>query len=200
MKFSEGEKMRKKIKKIGKMMILSLTTIILAISCISVLNANEESQMTKSHIECANLFNVLNSESALKKGIQGYIEIKYSSLDTKNLELQKGNFIQIDLYVIYNAHNKNKLTTIVNIDPASENGLSIEKQLGKSGETICLNDLVTYEPSGEVVLTSGKPTIIKMTIASPSEIADVELPIGPVGMTADVPIIHRDGGLKINVQ
>jgi hypothetical protein len=172
--------------------------IVFLVSYIGALNANKDSQTIGQNIESTTLNDILDPELALNKGIDGYVTIEYATKG-ESIEINKGNPTTIELLLTYITHSEKQQTTTISIDPDSAVGLTIEKQLNKSGQTIRLNDFVSYDPQGQVVLTSGKTEVIKMIINMPSETPDVQIPIGPVGITAKVPIIHRGGGLRINV-
>ena len=182
-----------------KVMVLVLLTLGTLFAFRSYqISAISESQ-TVNKLESTSIFDLKNSKIALQKGISGYISIKFDKESYKEITLNKGTSRVIDINLLYTSYDENKESTIIEIDPSSGLGLSIEKQLGKSGETISLNNLITYEPSGKVTLISGEIKTIRMTVLIPQNISDFKIPLGPVGITAEVPIINYGEGI-LNVK
>lgn len=64
--------------------------------------------------------------------------------------------------------------------------LTIEVPYGN--RLLCLNDLVSYEPSGTVKVKANQILEVKMIIKVPADYPHVSFPLGAVGVTSNVPI------------
>ncbi len=133
---------------------------------------------------------VMNPEIAKKYNISGYIEIT-----SANGSILRGNNSTVTFYLHFVSHNPNVRETKVRIDPKGD-GLAITQiYLDDKGERkeLRLNDFVKYEPQGVITIKDGETIAVKMTIRIPKLKASYipEFPVGPVGISADVPIIVK---------
>lgn len=132
---------------------------------------------------------VMNPEIAKKYDISGYIEIT-----SANSSILKGN-TTVTYYLHFVSHDPNVKETKVKIDPKGD-GLAITQvYLDEKGERkeFTLNDFVHYEPQGVITIKDGETKAVKMTIRIPKLKASYipEFPVGPIGISAGVPIIDR---------
>jgi len=133
-------------------------------------------------------------EIAGKYGIDGYIDVTLAKGTSKILSIERGGQMSVTLLLKFVSHNPNVTEVTIDVNPENPAGLFIEQEyvlLNEKGEiydrgTINVNKLVTYEPSGEIVIRAGETVAITLTVAIPDDYPEgVDFPIDAVGIIAD---------------
>jgi hypothetical protein len=137
---------------------------------------------------------VRNPDVALKYGIQGYIEITTAPGTPNRLNLTGVEELNITLQLHFVSHKPEFTETVVNLNPKSKYGLTIEQCLGDGRGSVKLNDYVKYSPSGRIVLKASQILFVTMTLRAPEDYPGISIPLGAVGITADIPIIRKVSG------
>jgi len=127
---------------------------------------------------------------ALKYGIRGYIEITSEAGTPKSVTITRGKETNITIFLHFVSHTPDFTETEVVIDPNREEGYIIERSLGPGKGTIKLNDYVSYDPIGRILLKANQTLSVIMTIRVPVNFPSISMPLRAVGITADVPILH----------
>jgi hypothetical protein len=125
---------------------------------------------------------IRNPEIALKYGVTGYFEITYPSDSPSTLFIDKGGEINIDILLRFVSHTSEVTETQVNIDPNNPLGLRIEQ-----GDVI-FNELVSYNPSGNITIKAGETVPVIMTIRIPEDLPWYidKIPLGGMGIEASI--------------
>ena len=125
---------------------------------------------------------IRNPEIALKYGVTGYFEITYPSDSPSHLFVDKGGEINIDILLRFVSHTSEVTATQVNIDPNNPLGLRIEQ-----GDVI-FNELVSYNPSGNITIKAGETVPVIMTIRIPEDLPWYidKIPLGGMGIEASI--------------
>jgi hypothetical protein len=129
----------------------------------------------------------LDSETAAKCGITGYLLLDVAPGTPKEL-CASGGKVSITLILKFVSFRKDVTETKVIFDSRGS-GLKIE--VPYEDRLLCLNDLVSYEPSGTVIVKIDQILQVKMIISVPTDYPHVSFPLGAVGVTSDVPISDR---------
>ena len=125
---------------------------------------------------------IRNPEIALKYGVTGYFEITYPSDSPSTLFIDKGGEINIDILLRFVSHTSEVTEVQVNIDPNNPLGLRIEQ-----GDVI-FNELVSYNPSGNITIKAGETVPVIMTIRIPEDLPWYidKIPLGGMGIEASI--------------
>ncbi len=130
---------------------------------------------------------ITDPQIAPKYGINGYLHIS-NSPETPS-ELTLGEYEQCLVFLLRFVSFSPEVTeTQVTLDP-SGSGLSIE-QVCKTG-TFKVNDLISYNVSKTITIKAGETIPVALILHKPpANFAGwVSFPAGPVGISANVPII-----------
>jgi len=133
---------------------------------------------------------IKDPKTALKYGIRGYIEITSETGTPKSVTITRGKETNITILLHFVSHAPDFTETEVVIDPNREEGYTVELSLGPDKGTIKLNDYVSYDPSGRILLKANQTLPVIMTITVPVNFPSISMPLRAVGITADVPILH----------
>ncbi len=171
-------------------MLLLLVAVAVVAIAYEMAGEEKKKQVEFKSIPALTDMEIMNPEIAKKHNISGYIEIT-----SANSSILKGNNTTVTFYLHFVSHNPNVRETKVRIDPKGD-GLAITQvYLDEKGERkkFTLNDFVKYEPQGVITIKDGETIAVKMTIRIPKLKASYipEFPVGPVGISADVPVIDR---------
>lgn len=141
---------------------------------------------------------IRNPEIALKYGISGYLEITLAPDSPRSLSIRRGGEASVTILLHFVSHVPGDTAIEVNIDPNGP-GLMIEQTYvteDASGNivsrgTINTNKLVSYHPSGRIMLKSGETLPVTLTIRIPADLptGGLQFPLGAVGIMAKVPIL-----------
>ncbi len=147
-------------------------------------------------------FIVLDPETAGKYGVKGLILITLApgthspgtpSETPASLTIERGQELNITIQLHFYSYKPDFNETVVKLNPKGRWGLSILKR-AEDGSEVTLNDYVIYTPSGRVTLKANQTLPVTMTIRMPKELSRVNIALGAVGISADVPIISRVWG------
>jgi len=142
-----------------------------------------------THIE------IRDPETALKYGVTGYLEITYPSDSPSLLFIDRGGEININILLHFVSHTPEVTEVQVNIDPRDSWGLEIEI------EGVKLNDFVSYHPSGSISIKAGEAIPVIMSIRIPADFpSSIEaIPLGGMGISANVPVIDELGEKEVAI-
>jgi len=140
-------------------------------------------------VPCLTGMEIRDPEIALKYGVTGYLEITYPSDSPSLLFIDRGGEININILLHFVSHTPEVTEAQVNIDPKSPWGLRIEQ-----GDVI-FNELVSYNLSGNISIKAGETITVMMSIRIPENFPSYieAIPLGAMGITANVPIICACG-------
>ena len=139
---------------------------------------------------------IRDPETALKYGITGYLEITYHPDFPSHLVVDRGGAINITVLLHFVSHTPEVTETQVNIDPQSPWGLKIVQ-----GDVV-FNELVSYNPSGNMTIKAGETIPVIMTISVPEDLPRYidKIPLGSMGIDANVGIICELGVKELIVR
>jgi hypothetical protein len=135
---------------------------------------------------------IRDREIALKYGVTGYLEITYPSDSPSTLFIDKGGEINIDILLHFVSHTPEVTVTHVNIDPSNPLGYRIEQ-----GDVV-FNELVSYNPSGNITIKAGETVPVIMTVRIPEALPWYidKIPLGAMGIEASIHITISELGEK----
>jgi hypothetical protein len=140
---------------------------------------------------------IRNPEIASKYGITGYLEITYpsDSPSLPSIDRDRGGEININILLHFVSHTPEVTNVQVNIDPKNPRGYRIEQ-----GDVI-FNELVSYSPSGNIVIKAGETIPVIMSIRVPENLPwYIEaIPLGAMGIEANAPIISEIGEKEVAI-
>lgn len=171
-----------------KLTLLASALIVVSLAAyLLVLWISQEQEVEMIGIPTLHADEIRNPDIALKYGIKGYLEIKQAPDASKSLTVEKEGQASTTILLHFVSYTADLTEILVNIDPNSGEGLSIERG------TVTVNKLVSYVPSGIVTVKAGQTLPVKLTIRVPKDFPNdaFSFPIGAVGITADIPIIDE---------
>jgi hypothetical protein len=111
----------------------------------------------------------------------------------KEIYVGLGSEISVTILLKFVSYREDLSEIRVNLDPNSGLGFSIEMPASPSG-LICLNKLVTYDPSGTLTIKAGQTLSVKMRLKIPEDfqLPHAAFPLDPPGITTDdrIPMIY----------
>ena len=133
---------------------------------------------------------------ALKYGVTGYLEITYPSDSPSHLFIDKGGEIDINILLHFVSHTPEVTEVQVNMDPKNPLGLRIEQ-----GDVI-FNELVSYNPSGNITIKAGETIPVIMTFRIPEDFPSyiTSIPLGAMGIQANGSVLDELGGKEVVVR
>jgi hypothetical protein len=142
---------------------------------------------------------IRDPDIARRYGIKGYVEITLAADTPTVIQLAKGEQRSFLLHINFVSYDARITETTITLDPNHENGLLIEaiytlvndqNEVYTRG-TINVNELITYDPMGDIRIHAGQPVSVTLTITiSHNYPGGVEfLPIGPVGVDTTFPLL-----------
>jgi len=137
---------------------------------------------------------LLTRDEATKYGIRGYVKMKLAHGTPSEYFNVSGKELNIKIQLSLVQFDRNLTKVKVKLNPKGQYGVTIEKVLGDDRGTIKLNDYVSYQPTGQITLKAGQTLNVMMTIRIPEDFPRISIPLGPVGITSDVPISDRIRG------
>jgi hypothetical protein len=137
---------------------------------------------------------IRNPEIALKYGVTGYLEITYPSDSPSLLAVHRGGEINIDILLHFVSYTPDVTEAQVTIDPNSPWGPTIGQ-----GDVI-FNELVSYNPSGNIAIKAGETIPVIMTIRIPEDFPSYinSIPLGGMGIQFNI-TIDELGGKQVAV-
>lgn len=127
----------------------------------------------------------LDTETAAEYGITGYLSFGVSPTTPKQLYVSGGE-ARVTLLLKFVSFRQDVKEAEVTFGSRGPGTLTIEVPYGN--RLLCLNDLVSYEPSGTVKVKANQILEVKMIIKVPVDYPHVSFPLGAVGVTSNVPI------------
>jgi hypothetical protein len=138
---------------------------------------------------------IRNPEIALQYGVTGYLEIVYPSDSPDSLVVDRGGEIDMNILLHFVSYSPGVTEAQVTIDPTNPCGLWIEQ-----GDVV-FNELVSYNPSGNITIEAGETVPVIMTIRIledfPSSIETIAL--GSMGISTDFPVISELGEKELTI-
>lgn len=175
--------------------VLSLCCLLLIIVLVSYLGYHSAVSTTEIESEddldgaipFLGPIDMLDRETAAKYGISGYVSIEAAPLTPRQLYLSNSE-ASVTLLVKFVSFREDFAEADVTFG-SGRVGLTTEVTYGD--RLLCLNDLVSYEPSGTVKVKAGEVLRVKMTIKVPADYPHVSFPLGAVGVTSNAFISDR---------
>lgn len=129
-------------------------------------------------------------DMALEYGILGYLEIICPPDYPKSLTLHRGEEANLMLLLQFISHTPEVTQARIKIDPVGSSFrcgrcYNIKDAQGNIIEegTIWTNDLVSYSPSGIMMIKAGETLAVTMTISIPEDLPEIApLPLRAVGI------------------
>lgn len=174
--------------------LLVLTNQNSAVAGLSVQTNQNDAVFQKEHVSFMPMREILKSpEKALENGIPGYITA--TNICEKRQILGKSGIVSFTYDLVYTNFNEEKTSCTIRINPKSEDGTYRYQTLGDGKGEICINDCLNYSlEKGEYVLLSGNKMTLEVTVTLPDYLPKTSIPIGLLGITADVPIKIENSG------
>ena len=165
-------------------MMISFLVVLALLACYEffAISSLEPNEPNGKSIPLLTGTEIRNPEIALKYGVTGYLEITYPSDSPSHLFIDKGGEINIDILLHFVSHTPEVTATQVNIDPNNPLGYRIEQ-----GDVV-FNELVSYNPSGNITIKAGETIPVIMTIRIPEELPWYidKIPLGGMGIEASI--------------
>jgi len=177
--------MRKKFR-LGIM--ISVFVALATVACAMLFaGPTNPSRMEGTGIPALTEVEIRDSETALKYGATGYLEITYPSDSPSLLSIDRGGEININILLHFVSHTPELTELQVNIDPKSRGGLSI------SYRDVNFREFVSYNPSGNITIKAGETIPVIMSIRIPENLSSYieAIPLGAMGIQANVTIIDE---------
>jgi len=170
--------------------------VVLALSVCTQLFVSSSSEPNETKYICSLTgMEIRNPEIALQYGVTGYLEITYPSNSPSVLSIDRGEEININILLHFVSYSPEVTEAEVDIDPTSRWGLWIEQ-----GDVI-LNELVSYNLSGNISIRAGETIPVVMSIRIPEDFpSSIEaIPLGAMGITTNFPTLDELGGKEVSV-
>ena len=190
---------------------LILGIVILALVALAPLSCTEpKSEPEGGSIPSLVPLDICDPDIALEYGILGYLDVTLPPDSPKALSISRGEEANITILLHFVSHIPELTEIEVNIDPKDDHYkvgqyYHIEDAEGNivGRGLIITNDLVSYNPSGTIVMRANETLPITMTIRVPADLPEgimpASIPLGAVGITADVFVLSDIGKLKVTI-
>ena len=138
---------------------------------------------------------IRNPEIALKYGVTGYLEITYPADSPGFLSVDKGGETNMNILLHFVSYSPEVTEAQVTVDPNNPRGPAIGQA------DVIFNEFVNYNPSGNISIKAGETIPVVMTIRIPEDFPSYieAIPLGAMGIRADVPTIDELGGKEVAV-
>lgn len=189
--------------------ILAVVAVLVPLSCSEP--ESESELITKmGSIPALTHLEIRDPDIAPKYGVRGYLEILPAE-PPESLFLRRGEEANIPILLHFVSYTPELTEIEVNIDP-KHSSLSITKPysiLDAEGKVIKraaihVNEIVSYNPSGIVVIKADETLPVTMTVSVPANIPErarlSSIPLGAVGIRADIPTISDIGRLEVIIR
>jgi hypothetical protein len=145
---------------------------------------------------------IRNPEIALKYGITGYLEIIHPSDSPSSLSVDRGGEINITILLHFVSYSPEVTEAQLNIDPNPKTGGEGIEMGG-----VFFNDLVSYNPSGNISIKAGETIPVTMSFRIPENFpSSIEaLPLCAMGIGMGIttktyfPIVGEFGEMENEV-
>lgn len=176
--------------------VMALAALVCAQLFVSSSSEPNEQEINEiGNVPCLTGIEIRDPEIALKYGVTGYLEITYPSDSASLLSIDRGGEININILLHFVSHTPKVTEAQVNIDPNDPGGLKIEYR------DVIFNEFISYNPSGNIAIKAGETIQVIMSVRvpenSPSYIEAI--PLGAMGITANVPIISELGDKEVAI-
>jgi hypothetical protein len=190
---------------------LILGIVILALVALAPLSCTEpKSEPEGGSISSLGPLGIRDPDIALEYGILGYLDVTLPPDSPKALSISRGEEANITILLHFVSHIPELTEVEVNIDPKDDplrmgQCYHIEDAEGKviKRGVITINDLISYNPSGNITIKAGETLPVTMTIRVPADLPEgimpASIPLGAVGITADVFVLSDIGKLKVTI-
>lgn len=164
-----------------------------------------------AEITAQNFESYRDSQSALRQGINGYIDLSltettlrqfnvtgYSEMNaTEKFSIQyqvlRGDIYNFTLQLKFTSHNPQVVTEAhITFDPHAEFS-DKSGTYSKDHKLILLNDLIDYYPQN-LVIRDGETRNVTMVITIPGDLPSIKLKLYLIGVQTDFPIVNSLGG------
>ena len=176
-------------------MILAFVALAALICAAVPLSSSSEPNLKIESISSLTGIEIRNPDIALQYGITGYLEITYPSNSPSLLSVDRGGEIDVNTLLHFVSYTPEVTEAQVNIDPTGPWELGIEQ------DDVNFNDLVSYNPSGNISIKAGETLPVTMSIRVPEDFPSTieAIPLGAMGITSDFPVISELGGKDVAV-
>ncbi len=126
---------------------------------------------------------IRNPEIASKYGITGYLEIIHPSDSPSSLSVDRGGEINITILLHFISYSPEVTEAQLNIDPNPKAGGEVIDEYG-----VFFNDLVSYNPSGNISIKAGETIPVTMSFRIPEDfLSSIEaLPLCAMGIAMGI--------------
>ena len=173
----------------SRILILVLVALALLACAGLFVSSSPEPKLEGTGIPFLTSMEIRNPEIALQYGVTGYLEITYPSDSPSLLAVHRGGEINIDILLHFVSYTPEVTEAQVTIDPKSPWGPTIEQ-----GDVI-FNELVSYNPSGNITIKAGETIPVIMTIRIPEDLPSYinSIPLGGMGIQSNITIDELGG-------
>jgi hypothetical protein len=187
-------------EKFNLRLMISVFVALAALICAGVLLSalsEPNEPMTNEPIEtvCFTPEEIRNPEIALKYGITGYLDIVLPADSPSSLSVNRGGEINITILLHFVSYTTEVTEAQVNIDPKNPWCLGIEQ------DDVSFNDLVSYNPSGNISIRAEETIPVTMSIRIPENLpSSIEaIPLYALGITSNFLVLDELGGIENEV-
>lgn len=184
-----------------------LGVVLLALAIFASLSSIEaKGQLETVSIPVITHFEIRNPDIAAKYGIRGYLEILPAG-SSEELYISRGGEANTTILLHFVSYTPELTEIEVSIDPEDAPSISVcygvlDAQGNMIGDgVIRVNRLVSYSPSGKVLVKAGETLPVTMTIRVPADLPErisySWIPLEALGIRTDVPLISEIGRLKV---
>ena len=192
-------------KLIAGVVVLAVVALLVPLAC-----SGPESEPEWVDVPLLGSTEIRDPEIALKYGVRGYLEILPAE-SPESLSVSRGGEANITILLHFVSYTPELTEIEVSIDP-EHSSPSITKSysiLDAGGKVtgkgaVHVNNIVSYSPSGTVMIKAGETLPVTMTVSLPANIPETatlsSIPLGAVGIRADIPPIDEIGRLEVMVR
>jgi hypothetical protein len=184
-----------------------LGIVVLALAMFASLSFTEpKAEVEGKSISAITHIEIRNPEIAAKYCIRGYLEILPAG-SSESLYISRGGEADTTILLHFVSYTPELTEIEVSIDPEDAPSISVcygvlDAQGNMIGDgVIRVNRLVSYSPSGKVLVKAGETLPVTMTIRVPADLPErisySWIPLEAVGIRTDVPLISEIGRLKV---
>ena len=184
-----------------------LGIVVLALVMFTSLSCTEpKAELEGKSVPAITGMEIRNPDIASKYGIRGYLEI-LPAVSSEELYISRGWEANTTILLHFASYTPELTEIEVNIDPEDRPSVSVcygilDAEGNIIGEgVIDVNQLVSYSPSGTVVIRAGETLPVTMTIRVPADLPErisySWIPLEAVGIRTDVPVLSEIGRLKV---
>jgi len=192
-------------KLIAGVVVLAVVALLVLLSC-----SEPENEPELVGVPLLGPEQIRDPEIAPKYGIRGYLDILPAE-PQQSLSVSRGGEANLTILLHFVSYTPELTEIEVSIDPEHTSpsitqSYSVLDAGGKvTGEgAVQVNDIVSYSPSGTVMIKAGETLPVTMTVRLPENIPEAatlsSIPLGAVGIRADIPTLSELGKLEVMVR